>query len=450
MHHLARVLSLVLVHLGAVVATHGQSACAFSLGPDSVLCNGQLLFLQAPQGALSWTWNDGTQSILLGAETSGTYSCTAFFPITGDELVVDGDFSINTGGFTTDLIPGPGGSFGLLSNEGTYAVVSNGTLAHNNFAPCNDHTTGTGNMLVVNGSATPGANIWCQTVNVQPNTFYAFSAWVVTMVSEAPAEMRFAINGTDLGAPLLAAQTTCEWDQFYALWNSGSSTTATICINNQNLATSGNDFALDDISFSALCSWTDSVDVTILPPSPTLLLGPDTPVCPDSTATLQATLDPAGWPLTDVQYSWSTGATTAMAMVTGPGTYTAIATGRCLNATSSITLLEDTCVVPIPPIEPGTLTMPNVFTPNGDGVNDVFGPILVGKRPSDYSLEIRNRWGELLFASSRPDEVWDGRYEGMLLPAGTYFWVARYTLTTPDGTRKDHDESGHLTLLDAR
>jgi gliding motility-associated-like protein len=450
MHHHPRLFLVALAHLGIGATAMGQSACAFSLGPDTVLCNGQLMFLTAPQGALSWNWNDGTQSILLGAETSGTYSCTAFFPITGDELVVDGDFSLNAGSFTTDLVPGMGGSFGLLSTEGTYAVVSNGTLAHNNFAPCDDHTTGTGNMLVVNGSASPGANIWCQTVSVQPNTFYAFSAWVVTMVSEAPAEMRFAINGVDLGAPLLAALATCQWDQFYALWNSGSATTATICINNQNLATSGNDFALDDISFAALCSWTDSVEVTILPPAPTLVLGPDAPLCPDSSATLQATLVPAGWPLNDMQYSWSTGGTTDTEVVTGPGTYTATASGRCLNATASVTLLEDTCILPVPPIEPGTLAMPNVFTPNGDGVNDVFGPILTGKRPSNYSLEIRNRWGQLLFSSSRPDEVWDGRYEGMKLPAATYFWVARYTLTTPEGTQQAYDQSGHLTLLDAR
>lgn len=426
--------------LGVVLHTSAQE-CSFDLGPDTTLCNGQVILLQAPQGATSWTWNNGSQALFVSTDSSGTYTCTAQFP-PGDNLVVNGDFSLGANNFTSDLSPGTGGSFGLLSFESTYAVVTNGNLAHNNFANCGDHTTGTGNMLVVNGSNVPGANIWCQTVTVQPNTTYSFSAWLATMVSSAPAVMRFSINGVDLGAPLLASETTCLWDEFSAFWSSGSATSATICINNQNLATSGNDFALDDISFAPLCSATDSVVVVMLPPAPELLISPDTALCPNAPAVLTATLSPDGWPLNDIQLTWDSGETGSTLGIIGPGEHTVRATGRCVDRSATV-LVE-------PAICSSDLTMPNVFTPNGDGINDGFGPILLQGIPADYKLEVWNRWGQLVFSSTQPNRLWDGRHNGGRVPAGTYFWVARYTLTNEANEAKPYNESGHVTLLDAQ
>jgi gliding motility-associated-like protein len=416
--------------------------CSFSIGPDTTLCNGQVILLQAPAGALNWTWNNGSQAVFVSTDTSGTYTCTALFPELGDDLVVNGDFSQGSSNFTSDLSPGAGGPFGLLSFESSYAVVANGNLAHNNFANCPDHTTGTGNMLVVNGSDVPGANIWCQTVTVQPNTFYAFTAWVATMVAEAPAVMRFAINGVDLGAPLLASSGTCEWDEFNALWNSGTATSATICINNQNLAKSGNDFALDDISFAPLCSFSDTMEVVILPPAPSVIIGPDTALCPTASAVLTASLVPEGWPLTDVQFLWDSGETSTSLPVIGPGVHEVSVQGRCLNTSAIMVIEPDTCS--------SELSMPNVFTPNGDGINDGFGPILIQGTPTNYSLEIWNRWGQLVFSSTQPNRLWDGRHDGGRVPAGTYFWVARYTLTDDANNAVKYDETGHVTLLDAQ
>lgn len=415
-------------------------SCEFSLGPDTTLCNGQNIMLHGPSGALSIAWQNGFASQNISAVTSGTYWCTATFPQTGGNIVVNGDFSQGDMGFTTDFVHGTGGTYGLLSDEGTYAVTTDPSLVHYNFASCADHTGG-GQMLVVNGSSLPNADIWCQTVTVTPNTYYAFSAWLMSATPDNPAEMDFLVNGSSLGTPLLASSTLCQWNQFYGVWNSGSNTSATICIINQQLETSGNDFALDDITFSPLCSFTDSIEVTVLPPAPELYLGDGGTLCPGTTAQVVAALDPAEWPYSSLVYAWSTGEHTPGITIPGPGTYTATVEGRCVDATASVTYTLETC---------GTeLTMPNVFSPNGDGVNDSFGPIFTGE-PIDFIMEIRNRWGQRVFTSFKAGSRWNGRGEGGILPAGTYFWTIEYGNRRNDGSISQEKKSGSVTLLGSR
>ena len=296
-------------------------------------------------------------------------------------------------------------------------------------------------MLLVNGSAVPDANIWCQTITVQPNTTYAFSAWLMSASPESPAILDFTVNGTPFGAPLLASSTTCQWAEFYALWESGSTTSASICITNQNLAGSGNDFALDDITFTPLCTYTDSITITILPPAPDLVITGAEAICPGSTVTLNAVLDPSTWPLNDVVLTWNTGTVGSSIVVGAPGLYEATAEGRCLNAVGAAVIGADTCI--------STLTMPNVFTPNGDGDNDLFLPIVIGE-PSNFSMEIRNRWGQVVFTSNVVGRGWDGRVAGSQVPNGTYFWTITYTDRLADGSTAARDAAGHVTLLGYR
>ena len=189
--------------------------------------------------------------------------------ISGPNLVVNGNFSLNTGfssGYTysTNLVP-----------EGTYWVGPNPQTVHPSFQPCGDNTTGTGNMMVVNGAPTPGINIWCQTIPVDPGMNYNFCTAVTTVVGASPAVLQFSINGAALGGGFTAPTTTCTWLQFNQSWNSGVSTSAQICIVNQNTVPNGNDFALDDISFRK-CS------------------GSQPPVCDSVSAYLESVLTPPG------------------------------------------------------------------------------------------------------------------------------------------------------------
>jgi len=195
--------------------------------------------------------------------TSALYTLTVT-ALTSNNFVNNGNFSSGPVGFTTAYVPGFGGSFGLLSIEGTYAVTTNPSLVHTNFANFPDHTGNAGGqMLVVNGSSTANTNIWCQTITVVPNSQYDFSAWGASTTNSNPAVIQFAINGVLLGTPLALSTINGQWSQFHALWNSGSNTSIDICINDQQTAPSGNDFAIDDIEFRLICTAKDSVYIRV-------------------------------------------------------------------------------------------------------------------------------------------------------------------------------------------
>jgi gliding motility-associated-like protein len=67
--------------------------------------------------------------------------------------------------------------------------------------------------------------------------------------------------------------------------------------------------------------------------------------------------------------------------------------------------------------------VPKVFTPNGDGTNDVLKPILVGISTFHY-FNVYNRWGNLIFTTQDPNYGWDGRFKGVPQPVETYLWIA--------------------------
>ena len=197
------------------------------------------------------------------ATTSTMYTLTVQ-ALTPSNFVANGDFSGGNTGFTSAYDVGTGGPWGILSNEGTYAVTTDPNLTHTNFASFGDHTTGTGQMLVVNGSAVANTSIWCQTITVQPNTLYDFSAWATSAVNSNPAILQFSINGNLMGTPFALSGATGAWQQFHTTWFSGTSTSATICITNQNTAPSGNDFVIDDIEFREFCTASDSVYIKVV------------------------------------------------------------------------------------------------------------------------------------------------------------------------------------------
>ena len=67
-------------------------------------------------------------------------------------------------------------------------------------------------------------------------------------------------------------------------------------------------------------------------------------------------------------------------------------------------------------------TLPNAFSPNGDGVNDVF-EVQGFELHSDAKITILDRWGEVLFVSDESVKYWDGTYKGKQVVADTYFYI---------------------------
>ncbi|MCF6366062.1 MAG: PKD domain-containing protein [Bacteroidales bacterium] len=104
---------------------------------------------------------------------------------------------------------------------------------------------------------------------------------------------------------------------------------------------------------------------------------------------------------------------------TNEGSYsiklTVISVNKC---TDSLTLLTEVVVLP-----EGKALFPNAFTPNGDGINDVFKPALY-RSVESFKMEIYNRWGELVFYTEDIETGWTGYFDGKLSLQDVYVWRA--------------------------
>ncbi len=70
---------------------------------------------------------------------------------------------------------------------------------------------------------------------------------------------------------------------------------------------------------------------------------------------------------------------------------------------------------------------PNSFSPSdNNGVNDIWKPVITGVEPTDYLLEVWDRWGKKVFMTTDPDASWDGTYGSKKLPIGTYAWRVEF------------------------
>lgn len=85
--------------------------------------------------------------------------------------------------------------------------------------------------------------------------------------------------------------------------------------------------------------------------------------------------------------------------------------------------------------------LPNAFTPNNDGNNDVF--FVRGRGIATMSLKIYNRWGNKVFESDDITQGWDGKYKGKEQNTGVFVFVVQGTFLNG----KSFDESGDVSLI---
>lgn len=91
-----------------------------------------------------------------------------------------------------------------------------------------------------------------------------------------------------------------------------------------------------------------------------------------------------------------------------------------------------------------SIYIPNTFTPNDDGVNDVFGVKGLGLKPEGFLMEIYDRWGEMVFSTKDINKGWDGTYKGTRSPEGVYI----YSVKVIGGNNIGKKEfKGHVSLL---
>jgi gliding motility-associated-like protein len=155
------------------------------------------------------------------------------------------------------------------------------------------------------------------------------------------------------------------------------------------------------------CFGIDSVVVTLATSS--VIASIDTSICPGSSATISAT--------GATSYTWDNGLGFGQTFVVNPISQTVyIVTGDDNGCISS-----DTVFISLDNLN--CFDIPNVFTPNGDGKNDLWNIRGLELYP-DITLSVFNRWGDLMFESAPGyPESWDGTYNGTESPEATYYYI---------------------------
>lgn len=181
-------------------------------------------------------------------------------PIPATSLVTNGDFQSGNTGFTSSYVykdPVLNGT-NTVFDQGVYTIapsLMSPTPIHPSpgLPEYYDHTVGnvTGNFMVINGSTVANKVFWSTTLNVEPNSFYDFSMWasVWNNSSNNLPQIQVSFNGAVamIAVPPVPLGT---WTNFSTTWFSGANTTVKIDLQNNVLDFGGNDFGVDDISFS--------------------------------------------------------------------------------------------------------------------------------------------------------------------------------------------------------
>mgnify|MGYP003810955845 CR=1 FL=1 len=308
------------------------------LGNDLFLCKGQAIILDAGEGYLSYQWNTGSTGQYITVSDTGTYWCTVEL-VDSTNQVINGNFNLGNYGFQSDYNYNPSSVY----IEGTYAVTTSPTFVHPDFAGCTDHTSGSGNMMVVNGASIANQNVWFESIPVEPNTDYHYSGWFTSVHPSNPAVLQLSINGMPIQEINLESA-TCIWQNFYSVWNSGANNFIELQIVNQNTAFSGNDFAIDDINLFQVCILTDSLHVSFAP-NPHPNLGNDTTFCDGDSLFI--------FPGNFNSYEWQDGSTEPFYVIKESGLYWVSVTNSygCFGGDS-----VNVEVIPVPDIELGNDT----------------------------------------------------------------------------------------------
>ena len=165
---------------------------------------------------------------------------------------------------------------------------------------------------------------------------------------------------------------------------------------------------------------------------PQVNIGSDTTICPGSDRILL--YDHVSVGTTGASWLWSTGETNSSIFVGAPGVYYATVSVHGCETTDTVVVSND-CY----------LDIPNVFTPNGDGINDFFFPRqLLSKGLTYFSMSIFNRWGEMIFQTNTLDgRGWDGNFNGIPQPEGVFIFLIEAEFID----RERLHRQGNITLL---
>ncbi len=347
-----------------------------TISNDTTVCAGSAVNLVAGGATQGYTWTFNTAANVANlsatniANPVATPSATTTYTVTSQSsanLIPNPNFESGNVGFTSSYT-----YFNTQTVERkVYAITASPLTLDPYFSTCGDHTTGTGKMMVVDGSAFAVDTVWYQTVPVLPGTNYTFSYWIQTVATNSPAQIETRINGVmvpgsganpnPVTAP--ATPTPCgQWKQVTYTWNSGASTSANIALYDRNIVGIGNDFALDDFYFNSVCPVTKDVTITVDPAPATPTTTTVQPTCTTPTGTITVTVPASG-----VTYSFDNGVTFQTDATSGdlsPATYKVVVknTTGCKSPAADVTL---NAVSSTPSAPVTSVTQPSCTTATG-------------------------------------------------------------------------------------
>jgi gliding motility-associated-like protein len=161
------------------------------------------------------------------------------------------------------------------------------------------------------------------------------------------------------------------------------------------------------------CTAIDSIVIRSILPSPNSFLKKTDSICSYQTLAIASTG-------IFNQYLWSTGAAEKQIIIDKPGTYwLKVTDANGCTGTNSISIYPKDCMRGV--------FIPTAFTPNNDGLNDVFKALVFGKIMS-FKLQVFSREGQLIFQTTDPLKGWDGSYKGRSYSTTAFVWQCSYQL----------------------
>lgn len=446
------------------------------LGPDQPLCTGEVIILSPAINGVDYLWSDGSVNNSFTATTPGEYSLTISndcgsstdtiliyadnsgpqIDLGADILACEGDVvtvSAGIGGVTYLWNDGSAGPQLIITNSGTYSLtVSNacgsdadtvvvdiqGLLPNPDLGPDTSLCDGNTLLLIVTADAFTN-NLWQDlsqgnsflvqqsgSYSVQQSNHCGSNADTI-IVTYADAPMPFDIGRDTLICKGESFVITVPQTGFDISWQD-LSTGNTMTINAAQLYS---------LTLSNECgSQSDQFVVDIDDNTPLFDFDKPVQMCPGDFIELDASQSFAA------SYQWNNGVTTSSVIITDPGLYTVSVITDCVSVFEEVeVVVSPDCVVL------DDLYIPNIFSPNRDGFNDVFsvfpGPEL---QIEDLVCSVYDRWGNLVFFTKQYPFEWNGTFEGKPLNPGVYVYKIEYRAMAGSKTR-DEIFRGDLTLI---
>jgi gliding motility-associated-like protein len=162
-----------------------------------------------------------------------------------------------------------------------------------------------------------------------------------------------------------------------------------------------------------------------LPNTLTVNIGADTTICPGEKYVLNAgSFD---------TYTWQDGSHLP--------TYNVVKTGNYYVTVADkfgCTAIDSAFVT----VNCDDIFFPTAFSPNGDGKNDLFGPLGNASGVTNYTFQVFNRYGNIVFSTTNPTRKWDGKLNGNL-QTGVYVWYVNYSIRS----RKNLFQRGTVLIV---